>query len=164
MTFDVRIGPAFSDICIDTAVQFALTATSSSETGQPCWKWEGMSQRMPEDSSREYTPACFNLTAGEVLTFEWPNGGIMFMTQHPELLWSNFTSLVTLGYSEPTQTDMPDGQYLVDLASHCVAFLGPFDFWTWSKEQTSHERLAQHWELLGRLPYGMPYLGFRPFA
>lgn len=164
LTFDARIGPAFSDIDVDTAVQFALTATSSSETGQPCWKWEGMSQRIPEDPSWEYTPACFNLTAGEVLTFEWPDDEVMFMTQYPELLWSNFTSLITLGYSEPNRTDMPDGQCLVDLASHRISFLGPFDFWTWSREQTSHERLAQQWELLARLPYGMPYLEFWPIA
>lgn len=164
LTFDARIGPAFSDIHVDAAVQFALAATNSSETGQPCWKWEGMSQRMPEDPSREYTPACFNLTAGEVLTFEWPDDEVMFMTTYPELLWSNFTSLMTLGLSEPDQTDMPTGQCFVDLASHRIAFLGPFDFWTWSKEQTSHERLAQQWELLGRLPYGIPYLEFWPVA
>ncbi|MEM4277083.1 MAG: hypothetical protein QXQ13_06330 [Thermoplasmata archaeon] len=163
-TLDARIGPAFSDIDVDTAVQFALTATDSSETGEPCWKWEGMSQRMPEDSSQEYTPACFNLTAGEVLIFEWPDDEVMFMTHYSELLWSNFTSLITLGYSEPNQTDMPDGQCLVDLASHRIAFLGPFDFWTWSRDQTSHERLAEQWELLGRLPYGMPYLEFWPVA
>ncbi len=44
------IGPELTDINIDTAVQYAVYAFMSPETGKPCWAWEAMLQdHLPSD-------------------------------------------------------------------------------------------------------------------
>ena len=197
MRFNARIGPSLTDIDIDAVVKYAVKASNSTQTGQPCWIWEAMLQYMvPYDTHPRpmiqspyfdvnwrymdmgewvlppdplpgglpitYTPGSFNLTTGEELRFEWPSGDVNFMTYPFLRNWTNTSAGITLGYSEPNQTDMPVGQYVFNMTDRYLEFVGPFDFWTWSKDQTEHAYLLDKWQLFDLLPYGMPYLEFWP--
>lgn len=198
MRFNARIGPYASDFDIDAVVAYALKATNSTQTGEPCWMWEGMMQHivepdpgphpmmtspydplnemyrqmgiypppepMPGSLPIEYTPGSFNLTANETLRFEWPTDDVMFMSFPFMRNWTNFSSAITLGYSEPNQTDMPAGQFILNTTSRYLEFVGPFDFWSWSVNQTVHTYLLDKWDLFRLLPYGMPYLEFWPLS
>lgn len=106
------------------------------------------------------TPGCFNLSAGEKLRFEWTSGEVMFMTYPFQQNWTNTSSRIFPGYSEANGTDLPGANSVLNSTSRYFEYVGPIDFWTWSKEQTAHTYLADKWNLYGVLPYGMPYLEF----
>jgi len=119
--------------------------------------------------SYDYTPGAFNLTVNETMTFEWPSGPQLFKVQDAlnptEAL--NYTDEMIVDYSEPMHTDNADyapGAVYRDNITKQLTFIGPIDMWNWSKEQTAHQYLADEWARLGMLPYGMPYIEFKPAA
>ena len=161
-------------------------------TGQPCWIWEGElgdyapsqpahpgSAFDPYDGSEllckspgsilwhsyvpyDYTPTAWNLSAGEILSFEWPSGDQLFFV-HDELLPLNpinVTGPMSVRYSEPMEMDFA-GQIVNDQGARTIVFTGPMDMWTWSRDQVRHEYLASEWDRLGVLPYGMPWIEFQ---
>ena len=115
----------------------------------------------------DYTPGAWNLLEGETLTFEWPEDEVLFffhdegnmtgLIEDTGEIWSEMTVL----HSEPYATDSPE-QITIDEEARIVVFEGPFDMLDWSEEQTQHEWLADEWDRLGVLPYGIPYIEFVP--
>ncbi|UCE45328.1 MAG: hypothetical protein JSU93_00005, partial [Methanobacteriota archaeon] len=121
----------------------------------------------------DYTPGAWNLTAGETLTFEWPAGEQLFIVHAPGVkvggdhldyttdlenvleVWAE----MTVSYAEPMPSDAPE-HIAIDTLNRTVTFVGPFDMWTWSKEQITHPDLASEWDRLGVLPRGVPYVEF----
>ncbi len=109
----------------------------------------------------DYTPAAFNLSEGERLSFEWPSGDQMFLVHGGDFY--NTTQLfapMEVRYAEPMWGDMPDNQYAMDNSSRTITYIGPFDMWNWSRTQTEHQRLADEWDRVGLLPYGIPSIEF----
>ncbi len=160
--------------------------------GQPCWVWTGqlldyvpsrighefsnydpydgltMITRSPASSlwgmyvPYDYTPAAWNLSEAETLSFEWPSGDQLFYVHDP---WFPTDPTEVLGpmsvrYSEPLKLDEP-AKISNNQAAKTISFTGPFDLWTWSHDQVRHENLASEWERLGVLPYGMPWIEFQ---
>lgn len=179
MTFHAEIWPNWADISIDTAVTPAVFSSISIATGDPCWIWQGMLQNnywqlfdeWYESPDRlvdrplppyRYTPGAFNLTSGETLSFTWPDGLQLFSVCNRSNISdiTNSTGWMTVGHVQPNATDMPAGCMIMDTVQRKVVFIGPFDFLTWSREQTSNTYLEEQWGLLGALPYGMPYIEF----
>ena len=124
--------------------------------------WHG--EMMPYD----YTPGAWNLSAGETLTLQWPMGEQLFLVNDATGLgvgtvdgtldcWSE----MTVSHSEPMPDDAP-GSVVIDTNGHMMTFIGPFDMWTWSRDQIAHSHLFDEWDRLGIMPYGMPYIEFRP--
>ncbi|HXK37192.1 MAG TPA: hypothetical protein VJ553_06445, partial [Candidatus Paceibacterota bacterium] len=110
----------------------------------------------------DYAPGVQNLSEGDRMTITWPDGDILFQVHVEPGVYENITGPMTMDYSEPMWTD-PDlgGQVLLDSTNRTLTFVGPMDLWNWSKEQTTHENLANEWERLGLLPYGAPTIEFR---
>ncbi|OGS42684.1 MAG: hypothetical protein A3K67_05650 [Euryarchaeota archaeon RBG_16_62_10] len=121
--------------------------------------------------SYDYTPSPFNLSAGEILTFEWPAGELLFLKQRRDFNGDpiigetmNASGAIDLIYSAPFVSDSPDlspGSVSVDSASRTVSFVGPMDLWSWSINQTAHDWLVSEWDRVGLLPCGMPFVEFR---
>ncbi len=122
----------------------------------------------------DYTPGTWDLLEGETLTFEWPEDEVMFFAHSPgsdgEIAdigvlpvpdTINFMDTMTCVYAEPMESDAPD-IVEVDLDSRTISYTGPFDMLEWSSTQTAHEWLADEWDRMGILPYGAPYIEFRP--
>jgi peptide/nickel transport system substrate-binding protein len=114
----------------------------------------------------DYTPGAWNLSANETLTFSWPEGDVLFFVHDPGNTsglvddTSEFWSEMTVEYMEPMPSDAPDN-VAIDTEARLVTFTGPFDVWTWSKEQSTHEWLADEWDRIEMLPYGIPYIQFK---
>ncbi len=114
----------------------------------------------------DHTPGAWNLSEGETLRFAWPEGEVLFFAHDPGNTTglvddtSQFWSNMTVEYVEPMPIDAP-GSVSIDTEARLVTFTGPFDVWTWSKEQTIHEWLADEWDRLDVLPHGMPYIEFK---
>lgn len=120
-------------------------------------------EMMPYD----FTPGSWNLSAGETLTFEWPADEVLFFINDANDSGTgildgalDFWSTMTVDYSEPMPSDSPD-KVVVDQDERWMRFTGPFDMWSWSRDQTAHSYLADEWDRLGMLPYGVPYIEFR---
>ena len=121
----------------------------------------------------DYAPGSWNLSEGETLTLEWPAGEQVFFVHDPGSEDSIISERVpdvsevrgemTVTYAEPMPSDAPDF-ITIDTDARQIIYTGPFDMWTWSKEQTEHEWLAAEWERMSILPYGMPFVEFRPPA
>ncbi len=122
--------------------------------------WYG--EMMPYD----YTPGAWNLSAGETLTLEWPSGDVLFFVNDPVSMNGTMPGVtdlwgpMTVSYSEPLPSDAPSKVAIDDLA-RTISFVGPFDMWSWSKNQATHPYLADEWDRLGILPWGAPYIEFR---
>ena len=132
--------------------------------------WYG--KKMPYD----YAPGAFNLSENETLRIEFPTGPQLFKDQAfypngtPVLDKAdvnqrvvNRTANMTFSYAEPTVSDNPQmspGSLTVDNVAGLLTFNGPIDMWTWSKDQTTHQFLADEWDRLGIIPYGIPYVEF----
>ena len=157
--------------------------------GEPCWIWEGMLQDCIKSSIShywslvdpyanktyvvqspgsewygldiyyDYTPGVFNLSSGEVISFEWPSGQQQFIVNIAPGTIDNVSFNMTVKYSEPMDSDLP-GQVVIDTNARTITFTGPIDMWTWSKDQTAHSWLAGEWSRVGLLPHGMPYIEF----
>jgi hypothetical protein len=68
---------------------------------------------------------------------------------------------MTVVYSEPLPSEMPS-QITIDFDARHIVYTGPFDMWTWSKEQTTHQNLSDEWDRLGGLlPWGVPMIEFK---
>ena len=206
MTMQATIGPDEANVAIEAAVGYALTASESIETGEPCWVWEAMLQDCVESTYNwpisafdpyaemeyfcrypgndwhhyvmpyDYTPAAWNLSANETLKIQWPDTELIFFVHDEEsavdpldsdtldILVDDvrvFMANVTCNYLQPGPSDLED-QIFIDTENRTIEFVGPIDSWTWSKDQTAHEWLADEWDRLGMLPYGIPFLEFRP--
>ena len=121
--------------------------------------WHG--ETMPYD----YAPGAWNLSQGESMSFVWPEGPQMFFLHEPD--YSGETLVpdtrqmyynMSVSYAEPMPSD--SGQVSIDELERSISFEGPFDMWTWSKEQSAHSNLASEWDRLGVLPRGVPYIEF----
>lgn len=186
-----EIGPESADLDIDTAVAYAVKAWEAKETGEPCWIWQGMlgdyvMSTITHPFSAfdryyylehlccspgsywngcmvpyEYTPGCFNLSEGETLSFVWPTEDIVFLGHVGLNTTSNTTGPAIMTYSEPLPSEMPECTNY-SIGGRYLEFIGPIDFWTWSKTQDSHEFLSDEWDRMGVLPYGMPYIELSP--
>ncbi|MCJ7490217.1 MAG: hypothetical protein MUO87_08795, partial [Thermoplasmata archaeon] len=122
--------------------------------------WYG--EMMPYD----YTPSAWNLSENETLTFEWPEGEQLFLVHDPLGTGDglvdntiNLTANMTVRYAMPMPLDDPSA-VSIDLDQRQITFTGPFDMWTWSEEQFAHEWLADEWDRMGMLPFGMPCIEF----
>ena len=113
----------------------------------------------------DYTPGAWNLSENETLTFEWPSGELLFIVRDvgatDGLLddTSNLTANMTVRYAMPMPFDDAD-VVSIDHDQRRMTFTGPFDMWSWSQEQTTHQYLADEWERLNSLPFGIPYVEF----
>ncbi|HIH01087.1 TPA: hypothetical protein HA259_03255, partial [Thermoplasmata archaeon] len=113
----------------------------------------------------DYTPGAWNLSENETLTFEWPSGEQLFIVRDlgatDGLLddTSNLTAEMTVRYAMPMPFDDAD-VVSIDHDQRRITFTGPFDMWTWSQEQTAHHYLADEWERIDALPFGIPYVEF----
>jgi len=190
MNFHATIGPESADIDIDTAVVYAMYAYETTLESEPCWEWEALfgdyigstlahpgslfdayeeltyENKAPGSllygmwMTYDYTPGVHNLSEGETMSVEWPAGEQMFYRHvEPGVAEEVYGDMACL-YSEPDAGDFP-GQVIVDETARTITFVGPLDMWTWSKDQATHEALADEWDRLGVLPYGMPTIEFK---
>ncbi len=190
MNFRATIGPEKTDLDIDTAVAYAMYAYETTLEGDPCWEWEALMQDYVSHTlahptslfdtyeeltyenkapgsllygqwmTYDYTPGVHNLTEGETMTVVWPAGEQMFYRHVEPGVAEEVYGDIVCAYSEPDNGDF-SGQVLVDDVEHSITYVGPIDMWTWSKDQTTHTALAEEWDRLGVLPYGMPTIEFK---
>ncbi len=190
MNFRATIGPEMADLDIDTAVVYAMYAYETTLEGDPCWEWEALMQdyvgstlahpdslfdtyeeltyenKAPGSElydmwmTYDYTPGVHNLSEGETMTVTWPADEQMFYRHvEPGVADEVYGEMACL-YTEPDAGDFA-GQVLVDDTERTITFVGPIDMWSWSKDQTTHTALAEEWDRLGVLPYGMPTIEFK---
>ncbi len=182
----VVIGPDRSDLDMDTAVAYALMASATRLELEPCWVWQGLLQdTVPSNLAHPYSsfdnyedlshvryspgsadygqmvpyetvPGSFNLSEGETLIIDIPEGDQLFERHIAPGEIENYTGPMVCAYAEPMWSDLSEMD--VDGSQNRVTFTGPIDFWTWSKDQTDHLTLSDEWDRLGVLPYGMPYI------
>ena len=107
----------------------------------------------------DYTPGVQNLSANERLMFEWPAGVQTFKVHSSPGVVTDEYAHMNVFYSEPMILDVP-GQIVNDELARTIAFYGPLDFWSWSRDQSAHTFLADEWDRMGILPYGMPRIEF----
>ncbi|UCE91404.1 MAG: hypothetical protein JSV90_08355 [Methanobacteriota archaeon] len=115
----------------------------------------------------EYTPGAWNLSDGETLVFEWPAGDQLFFDHDPGnvdglvLNTDEIIAPMTVAYTEPLPSEMPS-QITIDHDARQIVYTGPFDMWTWSKNQTTHQNLSDEWDRLGGvMPWGVPMIEFK---
>ncbi len=116
----------------------------------------------------DYVPGAWNLSEGETLTLEWPaDDNLIFFANDDEGIDGDLVpgtidsrGPMTVAYAEPMPSDDPD-LISIDPDARTISYLGPFDMWTWSKDQDAHEWLSEEWDRLGMLPYGAPYVEFQ---
>jgi hypothetical protein len=117
----------------------------------------------------DYTPIAWNLTENETLILEWPSGVQMFPVHGGTENWQDTNTTREFGEMEirhtepmdaPYPMDMPAGQFEINNVTRQIIFRGPFDMYTWSKDQTHNENLANEWDRIGLLPYGIPTIEF----
>ena len=127
-----------------------------------------------DDMAWDYTPTAWNLSANETLTIQWPDQEILFFTHDDEAtggiveMTRSFEANATVLYAEPMSSDLPD-VVSIDQDSRTITYEGPFDAWTWSRDQVAHEWLADEWARLIEegdgselIPYGCPYVEIVP--
>jgi hypothetical protein len=141
--------------------------------------WYG--KKMPYD----HAPTAHNLSANETLVIEFPTGPQLFKEQafypngtpildqgasitnpNPYLRILNSTANMTINYAEPMVSDNPElgpGSVAVDNVAGRLTITGPTDMWTWSRDQSKHTFLADEWDRLRIIPYGIPYVEFGMF-
>ena len=114
-----------------------------------------------------YTPGAWNLSEGETLVFEWPAGDQLFFDHDPGntdglvLNTDEIIAPMTVVYTEPLPSEMPS-EMTIDHDARQIVYTGPFDMWTWSKDQTTHQNLSDEWDRLGGLmPWGVPMIEFK---
>jgi flagellar basal body-associated protein FliL len=130
----------------------------------PGSKWYGMD--MPYD----YTPTAWNLTENETLRIDWPSGEQMFLVHVGDNETTPYYNSMILDYCEPYWSDadeMLPGTFSVVNSTGgggTMVFTGPIDMWHWSQTQANpdHWWLSDEWERLEILPYGAPYIEWRP--
>ena len=120
-----------------------------------------------EMMSYDYAPGVQNLSENETLIFEWPSGQQLFYVDADGSVLEVHENM-TCDYAEPMPSDMgalgiENTQITLDSVNRTLTFEGPADFWNWSRLQdaVNHEGLADEWDRIGVLPYGMPTIEFR---
>lgn len=199
MNFDVRIGAEMADIDIDSSVGWTLYAGITADTGDPCWVWEALMQDYVQSTIKypdslfdpyadlegyvsgpgneyyggtlpfTYVPGAWNLSEGETLTFEWPEGDQLFFEHTPGTTGGPVAGVagttevmypMTVVYAEPMPSDAME--FIdIDTDARQIIYTGPFDMWTWSQDQTEHQNLSDEWDRLDVLPWGIPWVEFR---
>ena len=171
---------------VDYAVYAALDL---SQGGMPYWGWEPMlgdylsstplhpqsefdpyvgysytvdavgNAYIGTNMSYDYTPAAWNLSAGETLNFIWPTGNQTFLADDG---MGNVVpiDLPMFAYPEPSSADLAG--VAIDYPAGTLTFTGPMDLWNWSRTQTSDQALADQWASMGILPLGTPFIEFYP--
>ncbi len=114
-----------------------------------------------------YTPGAWNLSENEILELEWPEGQQQFKVHLGDDAVLNTSSEMDVFYSEPMESDNPElapGSVDIDNDANTITFVGPIDMWSWSMNESdlAHSYLADEWDRLGMLPYGVPYIEFSP--
>jgi hypothetical protein len=129
--------------------------------------WGPGNEHYGETVEYAYTPGAWNLSEGETLVFEWPAGDQLFFDHDPgntDGLVDNTQEVyapMTVAYTEPLPSEMPS-QMIVDVDARQIIYTGPFDMWTWSHDQTTHQNLSDEWDRLGGLlPWGVPAIEFK---
>jgi flagellar basal body-associated protein FliL len=123
--------------------------------------WYGM--EMPYD----YTPGVWNLSEGETLTFEWPDFEVPFFIHDNTSMDSLIPRTImieanmTITYAEPDPVDAPDCA-TIDTENNTITYVGPFNMYNWSRDQTVHDLLAEEWAIMDMPPWGAPYIEMRP--
>lgn len=116
-------------------------------------------EMMPYD----YTPGVWNLSENETLTFIWPAGEQLFKVHVDKGVTGDWMSDMVCVYAEPMPGDnVGAGSVTIDNDARRVTYTGPIDMWNWSRTQTTHEWLKSEWERMGILPYGAPYVEWKP--
>jgi peptide/nickel transport system substrate-binding protein len=115
----------------------------------------------------DHTPGAWNLSEGETLAFEWPAGDQMFKVHVGACETLSLTDEMVVEYVEPMESDNPaltPGSVSVDPVLRTLTYTGPIDMWEWSRSQDEacHSYLADEWDRLGLLPWGVPYIEFSP--
>lgn len=189
LTLHAEIGPMRSNVHVNAVAEYAVYAYEATLDGSPIWMWEALLQDVLPSSPAhpvsdydpyvgltyqnfapggdlygqwmeyDYAPGAFNLDEDEVLIFTWPSGDQLFQRHVAPGIYENVTGPMTVRYSEPDPTDFP-GQVLLDTNARTITFVGPLDLLNWSMTQDTHENLANEWDRLGVLPYGMPTIEF----
>jgi len=184
------IHPQRADIDISTVVEYGAYAYETAEGGDPCWMWEALMNDYVESKpshpySRydiyadleylnlapgsplygdwmvyDYAPGAMNLSAGESMVFEWPEGDLPFMKHVQPGEYALEYGPMTVDYAEPMGVDFP-GQVAIDTEDRTITYYGPIDMFDWSKTQTRCTGLFDEWVRLGVLPYGAPTVEFR---
>lgn len=118
-------------------------------------------------TSYDYVPSAWNLSARDVVTIEWPNGGNILGYVHNGTGINNVT---IVGHVDPLWIEPIPGEALsnvdVNWTSHQITIKGPFDAWNWSRTTHGGTELRENWTRLendvGRelLPRGCPYIEF----
>jgi len=198
MYFHVTLGPESSRVDIDTVACYSAYAYEGTLDGDPCWGWEGLLQdyvpssrghpvsdfdpyvdetywnfgpgsawygiEMPYD----YAPGVWNLSAGETLSFTWPDGEVLFPVHVPgdvpeNNTFTNVSGPVMVNYCQPIGDLDPElaSQIALDNDERLLTYTGPIDMWTWYRTQTTHENLtAEVLRMDGLAPWGFPYVEF----
>ncbi|UCE91521.1 MAG: hypothetical protein JSV90_09015 [Methanobacteriota archaeon] len=129
--------------------------------------WAPGSEWYGEDMPWDYTPYCWNLTENETLVIEWPEEDVWFFAHDIDELGTGtlvndtleFKLPMTGVYAEPQPSDLPD-VVAIDTESRQITYEGPFDFWTWSREQETYQWITDQWAEYEILPYGFPWIEF----
>ena len=127
----------------------------------PGSEWYG--EQMPYD----YVPGTWNLTVNETLKFEWPAGEQIFKAHAGPNVTVDLIDEMEIEYVEPMETDaaaLAPGTVSIDNDANSIVYVGPIDMWHWSQTQDApeHEWLSSEWDRMGMLPYGAPYIEWRP--
>ena len=125
-----------------------------------------------KEMTYDYEPGAFNLTTNETMVIEWPSGVQEFKVHVPanpptttKPTTAPLADTMVCVYSEPMSSDNPSlapGNVVIDNSARKATFTGPIDMWQWSNDQTDHEWLLSEWERMEILPYGAPYIEWKP--
>ena len=115
----------------------------------------------------DYVPGAWNLSANETLKFVWPDGDQVFKAHAGPNVTVDLVDEMEIEYCEPMETDadaLAPGTVSIDNDANTIVYVGPVDMWHWSQTQDApeHEWLTSEWERLNLLPYGAPYIEWRP--
>jgi len=120
-----------------------------------------------KEMTYDYTPGIWNLSENETLKFTWPDGDQNFLVHVGAGEWSNYSNEMVATYFEPMDSDaaaLLPGTVTTDNVANTITYVGPIDMWQWSKDQTNPEHwwLSQEWDRMEMLPYGAPYIEWKP--
>jgi len=121
----------------------------------------------------DYTPAAWNLSTNETLTFSYPSGQLPFLvhvpidaTVVPKPIFASTTSTLdtmSVKFSEPNSaenSEIAPGTVVVNNAERKVVLTGPIDMWDWAFNQTTYPDLEDNWTRIDLLPHGVPWIEF----
>jgi hypothetical protein len=132
--------------------------------------WNPGSALYGENVSYDVTPCAWNLKDNETMSFTWPATPQQFELHASPGHVTNLTDKpMTISYAEPMPSDssssyLKNGSVVLDTTSRILRYIGPLDFWNWSKTQNAadHQVLHQQWvDINGALlPESTPWVEF----